>query len=134
MDGLDAAFVTIGNVTPPPEAPPALRNRLRVSIAELMQPLVTQEQLEAEGALADFSGILLDAAGKSKEKWRFFLTAGHYSDHPGIAFFQHMVTEGRKVVAIAGAYKLPAVRAALAAKALNVLVTDEYSAKELAAS
>jgi|GEM_PF-1230246 len=128
MNGLDVAFAGIGMVNP--KATPALRNR--ISMTGLLHSIVTPDQLEAEGAIADFSYNLIDGEGRSKEKWRFFLTAGHYTDHPGLAFFQRMVATGRKVVAIAGAHKIPAIKAALAAKAFNVWITDQHSAEALA--
>ncbi len=129
MDNIDVAFAGVGMVNP--KATPALRNR--ISSWALLQPIVSPQQLEeVEGAVADFSYNLIDAAGTSKEKWRFFLTAGHYSEHTGIGFYKHMVESGKKVVAIAGAHKIPGIKAALAAKAFNVWFTDQHSAEAIA--
>ncbi len=129
MDQIDIALAGIGMVNPPTDAP-ALRSR--ITMTDILQNVVTPEQLEQEGALADLSYNIINATGQPNDKWRFFLSAGHYSDYPGLRFFQRMVTQGKTVIAIAGsAYKVPAIRAGLAAKAFNMIVTDEHTATEL---
>jgi DNA-binding transcriptional regulator LsrR (DeoR family) len=42
-------------------------------------------------------------------------------------------TPGKKVVAIGGPYLTPAIKAALKGKICNVIILDEYSAKEIVA-
>jgi DNA-binding transcriptional regulator LsrR (DeoR family) len=129
MDQIDIALAGVGIVNPPTNAP-ALRSR--ITMTEILQNVVTPEQLDKEGAVADLSYNFVSATGQPNDKWRFFLSAGHYSDHPGLRFFQRMVKEGKTVIAIAGsAYKVPGIRAALASKGFNFLVTDEHAATEL---
>ena len=50
----------------------------------------------------------------------------------GLGFYKTMTQVAKPVIAIAGPYKLAALRAALKGKLFNVLVTDEHTARELA--
>jgi DNA-binding transcriptional regulator LsrR (DeoR family) len=128
MDDLDIAFPGLGIVNPPPKS--ELKNRL--GMTGILQNVVTPEQLIAEGAAGEMCGILFDAQGRSKDKWRFFLSAGHYSAHPGIEFFRDMAKKpDKRVIVAAGAFKVDALRAALRGQLFNALVTDSISAKEL---
>jgi DNA-binding transcriptional regulator LsrR (DeoR family) len=43
-----------------------------------------------------------------------------------------MVAAGKKVVGFGGPYLLPVIKAALKGEIINVLVIDEYSARQLA--
>lgn len=131
MNHVDIAFAGLGVVKPPKDATAAMKSRL--TIMGLLQSIVTADQLESEGAVADLAYNIMDATGRTKEKWRFFITAGHYSEHPGIRFFQDMVnTPGKKVVVIAGPHKVEAIKAGLAAKAFNVLISDSHSVSQIA--
>lgn len=130
MDDLDVVFAGLGIVNPG-KINPAIKNRL--TMTALLQRIITAQQLEKEGAIGDFSYCLFDGDGRGHEKWRFFLTAGHYSNSPGIEFYKRMTkTPGKKIVAFGGPFKLPAIKAALKAEIFNVWITDEATAREIA--
>ena len=102
-----------------------------------------------------------DAQGNklSKEHWRFFLTAGHYDvKRRGVEFYREMVKEseaqtlksilneeiehglsasgtkeGRKVIAIGGAFKEDAILVGLKSKLFNVWFTNEAAARKILA-
>jgi DNA-binding transcriptional regulator LsrR (DeoR family) len=131
MDQIDIAFTAIGTLNPPvKQLTHEYRNRM--TMVGVLEPLVSLKEIAAEGAVADLSYCLIDRNGESDPKWEFFLTAGYFSQYRGIAFYRHMVDQGKKVVAIAGPYKVPAISAALRAKAFNVWITDEDSARQIA--
>ncbi|HLJ45453.1 MAG TPA: sugar-binding domain-containing protein [Bryobacteraceae bacterium] len=121
MDAIDVAFAGIGKVN----------STGRLTMTCLLRPVIKTEDLLDEGAIADFCYSLIDENGRGRDRWRFFLTAGHYSDHPGLAFFQRMVKTGKKVVAIVGPGKVHAVIATLKAEVFNVLITDSETVKEV---
>jgi DNA-binding transcriptional regulator LsrR (DeoR family) len=101
-----------------------------------------------------------DAQGNklSKDHWRFFLTAGHYdAKRRGVEFYRQMVKEseaqtlrsilneeieqglsatgtkeGKKVIAIAGAFKEDAILVGLKGKLFNVWFTNEAAARKIA--
>jgi deoxyribonucleoside regulator len=129
MDSLDIVFPGLGLVNPP-EDKPAFCNRL--GMTGILQNVVTPEQLVAEGAVGEMCGMMFDAQGRSKDKWRFFLSAGHYSEHPGLEFFRHMAAQpDKRVIVIAGTFKENALRAALRGKLFNALITDSITAQKL---
>jgi DNA-binding transcriptional regulator LsrR (DeoR family) len=141
MDELDVAFAGLG-IVKPPQQQPALVNR--ITMTSLLKPLCLEieNDLAHEGAVGDLSYCLFSAEGldipkdidgrsMQKEDWRFFLSAGHYSKHSGLEFYKDMVRRHKKVVVIAGPFKIPAVLGALKAEAFNVFATDEHSAREI---
>jgi DNA-binding transcriptional regulator LsrR (DeoR family) len=129
MDNLDIVFAGFGFINRP-EASDAMENR--ITMASLLESIVTPQTLAKEGAIGDFCYCPFDADGNGKDSWRFFLTAGHYSEHPGIEFFKHMVASGKKVVGFGGPYLAPVIRAALQGKIVNVLIIDGPTARDLA--
>ncbi len=129
MDRIDVVFVGIGSVNPG-RVHPVTRNR--VTMTGLLENIVTPQQLAREGAIGDLSYCPFDRHGKSQKKWQFFLTAGHFSKHPGVKFYKRMVATGKKVVAFGGPYKLDAIKVALKAKMFNVWITDEHTARQIA--
>ena len=132
MNDLNVVFAGIGTVNPG-DINSQITNRM--TMTALLRNIVEPQQLEKEGMTGDFAYCPFDARGHSKHRWRFFLTAGHYSDYPGIEFYKHMVeSAGKKVVAFGGPYKLAAIRTALRAKIFNVLVTDEDTGRQIAES
>jgi len=132
MEKLDIAFGGIGVVDPP--AADAV-HMSRVTMTGLLKPISVniEKELGREKAAADFAYCLIDENGRSKDDWRFFISAGHYSKHPGIDFYRHMVDSGKKVVTIAGPYKIAAIVACLKAKAFNIWITDADSAQQVLA-
>ncbi len=126
---VEAVFAGIGMVRPPKEAP-ALKDKL--TMTALLQPIITPDELIRQGAVADFSYCLVDAQGRSRENWRYFLTAGYGSAHPDIEFYKQMVEQKKKVIVMAGPFKIPALMAALRGQLFSVLITDEDSARQLA--
>jgi DNA-binding transcriptional regulator LsrR (DeoR family) len=130
MDNLDVVFAGLDTVNPG-KINPAIKHR--ITMQALLQNIVTWEQLESEGALGDFAYCPFDARGNGRKDWRFFLTAGHNSQYPGVEFYKHMAdTPGKKVIAFGGPYQLPVIKTALKAKICNVLITDEATAREVA--
>jgi DNA-binding transcriptional regulator LsrR (DeoR family) len=130
MDRLDVMFAGFGFLNRP-DATESMENR--ITMASLLESVVTPNTLAEEGALGDFCYCPFDADGNGRDQWRFFLTAGHY-DHPGIEFFKHMVASGKKVVGFGGPYLVPVIRAALKGKIVNVLIIDGATAGQLAES
>lgn len=97
---------------------------------DLLEPLITPQQLASEGACGDFAYCPFDRDGKSMKNWRFFLTPGDTDPDPerrGIEFYKHMVKDGKTVVAIVGPHRDKAVYAALKAGIFNVLITDHMT-------
>ena len=129
MDHLDIVFAGFGFMNAP-EASEEMQNR--ITMGSLLESVVTQKTLANEGAVGDFCYCPYDANGKSKDEWRFFLTAGHFSKHKGIEFFRDMVKRNRTVVGFGGPYLFPAIKAALEGKIVNVLIIDSHTASRLA--
>ena len=130
MDGLDVVFGGIG-VGNPASATADLKDRL--TMTTLLEGILTTKDLEE--AVGDFSYCPYDENGERKKTtWRLFMTAGHYSkEYWGIEFYKRMVeTPGKRVVAFStGPRMLRATRAALNAKLFNVLIIDEYTARQI---
>lgn len=129
MNKIGVAFVGLGLVNPPKLGESAVN---QLTMTGLLEDIVSPATLAGEGALADLSCCVFDRSGKTQDKWRFFLTAGHNHPDPerrGVGFFKQMVKDRKKVVVIAGHRKEEAIRAALAAKLFNVWITDENSAR-----
>ena len=129
MDKIEIAFAGIGVLNPGKTTP---LQKARLSMTDLIQSVVSVKELEREDAVADMSYSLIDKNGDSRPEWQFFLTAGCLSGRPGVEFYKHLVAEGKRVVTIAGPFKMVAVKAALAAKAFNIWVTDEFTARLVA--
>jgi DNA-binding transcriptional regulator LsrR (DeoR family) len=128
MDDIEFAFAGLGMVYV--KAEPI--QRARVTMTELLRPIVTPRELAQEGAQADMCYSLIDHAGAGRPEWEFFLTAGYGTKYSGVEFYKRMVQEQKKVLVIAGPGKIPALRAALAAEAFNIWITDQHSAEQLA--
>jgi DNA-binding transcriptional regulator LsrR (DeoR family) len=133
MEKLDIAFGGIGVVNPPSGDAVHMS---RVTMTGLLKPISVniEKELAHEKAAADFAYCLVDGNGKPNPDWNFFISAGHYSKHPGIDFYRHMVDSGKKVVTMAGPYKIAAIVACLKARAFNVWITDEDSARQVLAT
>jgi DNA-binding transcriptional regulator LsrR (DeoR family) len=129
MNKISVAFVGLGLVNPPKLTESAVN---QLTMTGLLEDIVSPATLAEEGALADLSCCIFDRSGETRDKWRFFLTAGHNHTDPkrrGIGFFKEMVNDRKKVIVIAGHRKDEAIRAALDAKLFNVWITDENSAQ-----
>jgi DNA-binding transcriptional regulator LsrR (DeoR family) len=127
MDNLDVVFAGFGFLNNPA---PTEAWENRITMGSLLKSHVEPKNLS--GAVGDLCYCPFDANGNSDERWRLFLTAGHYSNDPGIEFYKRMVANGKKVVGFGGPYLLPVIKAALKAQIINVLIVDEYSARKLA--
>jgi DNA-binding transcriptional regulator LsrR (DeoR family) len=130
MDRLDAVFAGFGFLNSHGTSQ-AIKNR--ITMGSLLKSVVTKEQLVKEGAVGDFCYCPFDAEGNSPQDkdWQFFMTAGHYSKYRGIDFYKRMVETGKKVVGFGGPHLLPVIRAALNGKFVNVLIVDEFTARQL---
>jgi DNA-binding transcriptional regulator LsrR (DeoR family) len=133
MEKLDIAFGGIGVVAPPSADAVHIS---RVTMTGLLKPISVniETELDHEKAAADFAYCLIDENGKPDDRWSFFISAGHNSKHAGINFYTHMVDSGKKVVTMAGPYKIRAIIACLRARAFNVWITDEDSARQVLAA
>jgi DNA-binding transcriptional regulator LsrR (DeoR family) len=131
-DLIDVAFAGLGIVNPGANDPVP-----KITMTGIVQSIVPAKTLADEGAIGDISYCLFDAEGNGRKEWEFFITAGHYEKDPklrGIGFFKRLVAEGKKVVVIAGPYKLGTIKVALKAKMFNVWITDEATAHQIAAA
>jgi DNA-binding transcriptional regulator LsrR (DeoR family) len=132
MEKLDIAFGGIGVINPPASDATHIS---RVSMTGLLKPVSVNIDVELarQKAVADFAYCVIDDTGRSKEDWNFFISAGHYSKHRGIAFYRNMVENGKKVITMAGPHKIRAIAACLKAKAFNIWITDADSAQQVLA-
>jgi DNA-binding transcriptional regulator LsrR (DeoR family) len=129
MDNIDVLFGAIG-VVDAGNVDPSIHDCLTIS--NLLHSVVTPDQLRKEGAAGSFSYCFFDRRGRQHEGWRFWLTAGHYSDNNwGIEFYKDMVRREKKVIAFGGPFALNEVKIALEAKIFNVWVTDEYTVRQI---
>jgi deoxyribonucleoside regulator len=88
---------------------------------------LTEAALAREGVVGDINYSFFDEGGGTSPEWNVFPSLG-------VDRLREMVKAKKKVVVAVGRYKLPALRAALRGKLLNVLITDEVAAKELLTS
>jgi DNA-binding transcriptional regulator LsrR (DeoR family)/tetratricopeptide (TPR) repeat protein len=149
MKQANAAIAGFGMITSDPEAagspfsPPrvsatwvkALGPKRTTYIPTPRQSRTVGELLErhhidaiAAGAVGEFAYCLFDHDGNGKGEWELFLTAGYPSS---LDLFKEMVSTGSPVIGVGNLSTLPAMRAALRGKFINVLVTDVASAIEL---
>ncbi|WP_263356143.1 sugar-binding domain-containing protein [Acidicapsa ligni] len=127
MDDIDVVFTGIGSVHP--KVTGSLRKFFSFSLLEFV---ATPQQLESEGAAGSIGYCYYDKFGQGNEDWRFWLTAGHFSEHYwGVQFYKHMVESGKFVVAFSNPFDVQPVITALREKMFNVLIIDEYSAKKI---
>jgi hypothetical protein len=99
------------------------------NIANLLQPHgVSLSRLIEEGAVGEYSYCLFDKDGNGREEWEFFVTPGYPNS---VQFYKDMVEDGFPVIGVGNLATLPAIRAALIGKIINVIVTDIATAKEL---
>jgi DNA-binding transcriptional regulator LsrR (DeoR family) len=147
MEKVNFVFAGLGTVKPDQNTPQlpkdakSLRNQ--VSMVDMLKPVISEKELIRAGAEADFSYVMVDRDGnaaidpKTKKPFEFFLSGGYGTEHSGIEFYKRLTaTKGKKtsrgtVLAIAGPFKLPAIRAALKGKLMNIWVTDEDSARSI---
>lgn len=113
-----------------------LRNQL--STTTLLPPHDRRALAKAK-AVAFFSYQPIDKDGNAAmdpnsaqpKALQYFLSGGYGTDHPGVDFYKRLVKKGRTVVALGGPFKLPAIKAALKGKLMNVWVTDEDTARTI---
>lgn len=85
---------------------------------------LTEAGLQREGVVGDLNYSFFDAKGRTMPNWNVFPALG-------VEAVREMVQAQKTVVVAAGNYKLPALRAALQGRLLNVLITDEQAAQGL---
>lgn len=88
---------------------------------------LTEAGLQREGVVGDLNYSFFDAQGATVPAWNIFPALG-------VEAVRAMVAAQKTVVVAAGCYKLPALRAALQGRLLNVLITDEQAAAGLLAA
>ena len=86
------------------------------------------EILASEGVIGDLNYCAFNADGNPCKDSAFFLTPGYPN---GLEFYRKMVAKQRRVIVVGGAKDEPAIRAALAGRLFNVLITDEPTATAL---
>jgi DNA-binding transcriptional regulator LsrR (DeoR family) len=131
-DKIDVALAGIGLVDPA-AADSALRDRISSTV--LLRSIVRPARLAKEGAIGEISYCHFNENGEDPDnQWRFFLTAGECDEDPkrrGLGFYKAMTQAAKPVIAIAGPYKLDPIKAALKGKLINILITDEHTAREI---
>jgi len=128
MNHLHVVFGAFGSVR-------ARHQHPETEIVETMSEFISPEfghALAEEGVIADFCYCPFDSNGRTDKRWKLFLTAGHYSENRGIDFYKHMVASGKKVVGFGGPGLFGAINAALKAEIVNVLIIDEFTARQIA--
>jgi deoxyribonucleoside regulator len=85
---------------------------------------LTAAGLSREGVVGDLNYSFFDAGGATAATWNIFPALG-------VEAVSAMVEANKTVVVAVGNYKLAALRAALAGRLLNVLITDERAAQAL---
>ncbi|MDX2029455.1 MAG: sugar-binding domain-containing protein [Blastocatellia bacterium] len=121
MRRADLLFTSLGCLKSDPDYD-ALAPRPHKSLFESLR--VTEAALAKEGVIGDINYSFFDESGRTIPEWNTFPSLG-------VTQARAMVREGKKVVVTVGNHKLSALRAALAGKLFNVLITDEMAAKEL---
>jgi len=148
LDHIEVIFAGLGAVNPSGTNPAYANGDLdRLTMTGLLKPIgIDPNELVAQGAVGDLSYSFFNAEGREqpigadrkplpRECWRFFLGAGHYSEHSGIEFYRNAVQEGEtRVVVIAGVHKETPLLAALRAELFNVWFTDEQTARKILAA
>lgn len=129
---MNLAFVGIGHILSPANYS---GSRDHMTMTGLLNTIVDPRALADDGAFGDISCCIFDRAGQSKDRWRYFLTAGDGDLDPtkrGIGFFRSIIRDPKrmgKVVVMAGAYKRNLLPVVLQAGLCNVLITDEDAAR-----
>jgi hypothetical protein len=143
MEKVNLVFAGLGVITPDKKSPPLRRDaptlRNQLSITELLKPVINLRELRRAKVEGDFSYLLITASGDEAimpdtdppRPLRYFVTGGYGTDHSGVEFYRRLVRQGKKVVVIAGPFKIRAILAALKGKLFNVLITDEATAQRI---
>lgn len=145
MEKINLVFAGLGVITPDKKSPPLRRDaptlRNQLSITELLKPAISFRELQRAEVVGDFSYLLITANGGEAivpgsdppRPLRFFVTGGYdTADHAGLEFYRRLVrSKKKKVVVIAGPFKVEAIMAALRGKLFNVLITDEGTAQRI---
>jgi DNA-binding transcriptional regulator LsrR (DeoR family) len=87
---------------------------------------LTEAGLSREGVAGDLNYSFFDASGATTPAWNIFPALG-------VEAVRAMVEANKTVVVAVGNYKLKALRAALAGRLFNVLITDERAAQAMLA-
>jgi deoxyribonucleoside regulator len=137
MEKVNVVFAGLGMVKPD-KASPQFRNQL--TMTALLQPK-DRHNLARAKAEADFSYCLItrdgdpvmdpDSDSDPPKPLQYFLSGGHGTAQSGINFYKRLVASEKTVIAIAGPFKLPAIRAALKGELMNIWVTDEDTARQI---
>jgi DNA-binding transcriptional regulator LsrR (DeoR family) len=128
LDKVTIAFAGIGQVV---RAKGTLRTREPSASGLLDEAGISPLELAKDGAVGDIAYCFFDANGNDRKDWRFFLSAGHYSGHEGVEFYRNLVKNGKRVILMAGPFKIPAIHAALKGQLFNVWFTDEDTARNV---
>jgi DNA-binding transcriptional regulator LsrR (DeoR family) len=145
MSDLNIAFAGLGVVDPAAASLAFSTEQMdRFTMTGILRPVgIEARELAGEGAVGDICCCLFNAEGDeqpkdvpgrnlSKERWRFFLTAGFQDPSTrGLDFYKKLVSENKTVVVIAGVNKEPAIRAALKGKLFNHWITDDETARNI---
>jgi len=120
MHNVDIVFASLGPIPLPAEY------RRGTTVLELLKDIeVTEDVLRNAGVVGDISYEFFDRDGNAREDWDFFLALG-------VEHYRKMSADSRKkVVMIAGKYKVDALGALLRGKLCNVLITDSTTAEKL---
>ena len=130
MQNLDVVFTGLGTFTRP--GPGFEFMNARLTTMSVLQPQLKIKDFVKLKAVGDLGYCLIDANGESNDDWRFFPSIGDYSHYKGVKYYRHMVQRKKPVVAIAGPFRLDPIKAALRGKLINILITDDVTAQQIA--
>jgi DNA-binding transcriptional regulator LsrR (DeoR family) len=124
MENVDNVFLSIGGL----DADPEYVKVTRYASENLVTALgVSKDALRDEGAVGDIGYSFFDEEGNGRETWSIGIPLGLH------ALRSMSASPDKRVVVVAGAYKLKALHALLNndKKCCNVLITDSLAADKL---
>lgn len=122
---VDFVFASIGPIALPVD----IRKQVGALGVDLLADVgITEKQMRAEGAIGDLAYCFLDKDGNCKKEWEMLFLGLSLEN------YRQMAADPKKrVVLMAGRHKDDPLRAALKGRLINVLITDETTAKTLLA-
>jgi hypothetical protein len=122
----DLAVVTLGLLDPE-----IVEDADRFSMIGLVKGLgLSPQLLHKDGVIGDISYCFFTREGGTRPEWNLFLTPG-YPKKTAVEFYREMVKGGKPVMVIAGTRKEELLRTALNSRLINILITDEHTARLL---
>jgi deoxyribonucleoside regulator len=121
MQKVECVFTGLGLVKQNPEY---ARFSPQTALRRLTEMNVLPQDMEAVGAVGEVNYDFFDVEGNTREEWQLGISIG-------VEQLKRMVEEEREVVMVTGKFREQALKAALNGGLLNVLITDDRTAKTL---